>query len=151
MGIIKAFTHCQYKVWSLASGPAFEKVDDDIDFHCISNIVNNSFFKNYNEAIRLAKIILKRFGYNINSIENKVSLTVPPFWIDMSKLFELYVLGKLKEAIEFKGIIFQPKGEYGYLDFLRTISGNELVIDAKYKLDYKNRAQRREIYFLYAE
>lgn len=117
--------------------PAFEKVDSDIDIHHISVINNNPFFKNYNEAIRLAKTILKRFGYNLNSIENKSSLTVPPFWIDMSKLFELYVLGKLKEAIEFKAVIFQAKGQYGYLDFLRTAIGNELVIDAKYKLDYK--------------
>ena len=118
--------------------PAFEKVDADIDIHHISAINNNPFFRNYNEAIRLAKTILKRFGYNLNSVENKSSLTVPPFWIDMSKLFELYVLGKLKEAIEFKSIIFQAKGQYGYLDFLRTTTGNELVIDAKYKLDYKN-------------
>lgn len=117
--------------------PAFEKVDADIDIHHISVINNNPFFKNYNEAIRLAKTILKRFGYNLNSIENRTSLTVPPFWIDMSKLFELYVLGKLKEAIEFKAVIFQTKGQYGYLDFLRTSSGSELVIDAKYKLDYK--------------
>lgn len=118
--------------------PAFEKVDADIDVHHISVINNNPFFKNYNEAIRLAKIILKRFGYNLNSIENKSSLTVPPFWIDMSKLFELYVLGKLKEAIEFKAVIFQAKGQFGYVDFLRTAPGNELVIDAKYKLDYKH-------------
>lgn len=117
--------------------PAFEKVDADIGVHHISAINNNPFFKNYNEAIRLAKIILKRFGYNLNSIENKASLTVPPFWFDMSKLFELYVLGKLKEAIAFKAVIFQAKGQFGYLDFLRTVPGCELVIDAKYKLDYK--------------
>lgn len=118
--------------------PAFEKVGADIDIHHISVINNNPFFKNYNEAIRLAKTILKRFGYNLNSIENKATMTVPPFWIDMSKLFELYVLGKLKEAMEFKGVIFQAKGQFGYLDFLRTETGSELVIDAKYKLDYKH-------------
>lgn len=118
--------------------PAFEKVDADTDVHRVSGVNNNPFFKNYNEAIRLAKIILKRFGYNLNSIENKSSLTVPPFWIDMSKLFELYVLGKLKEVMEFKNIIFQAKAQYGYLDFLKTELGNELVIDAKYKLDYKH-------------
>jgi len=117
--------------------PAFEKVDSDIDIHCVSSFNNNPFFRNYNEAIRLAKLILKRFGYNLSSIEKQSSFTVPPFWIDMSKLFELYVLGKLKEVIEFKNIVFQAKGQYGYLDFLRTTSGNELIIDAKYKLDYK--------------
>lgn len=118
--------------------PAFEKVDADVDVHHISHGNNNPFFKNYNEAIRLAKIILKRFGYNLSSIENHTSFTVPPFWIDMSKLFELYVLGKLKEVIEFRNIIFQAKGQYGNLDFLKTEAGKELVIDAKYKLDYKH-------------
>lgn len=118
--------------------PAFEKVDADIDIHNVHYDSNNPFFKNYKEAIRLAKIILKRFGYHLSSIEKQSSLTVPPFWIDMSKLFELYVLGKLKEAIELKNIIFQAKGEYGNLDFLKTEVGKELVIDAKYKLDYKH-------------
>ncbi len=117
--------------------PAFEKVDDNIEPHHLGNINFNPFYKDYTEAIRLAKLILKRFGYNINAINKNEEIEVPPFWIDMSKLFELYVLSKLKESLGAKEIIFQSNAKYGFLDFLRTTEGNEMIIDAKYKLDYK--------------
>jgi 5-methylcytosine-specific restriction enzyme subunit McrC len=117
--------------------PAFEQVSDDVREDKIKGVVANPFFKDYNYAIFLAKIILKRFGYNINSVTSSSKQLVPPFWIDMSKLFELYVLGKLKEHLDFAGVIFQVHGNHGYVDFLNTTPGNEWIIDAKYKQRYK--------------
>jgi 5-methylcytosine-specific restriction enzyme subunit McrC len=56
-------------------------------------------FQDYEKALELAKkkIILQRYGYNLNNVQNLDTILTPPFWIDMSKLFELYVLEKLKK------------------------------------------------------
>jgi 5-methylcytosine-specific restriction enzyme subunit McrC len=121
--------------------PAFHEVDENIEIKSITGIKTNVFYKEYSEAIRLANLILKRFGYNIKNVEgqnNKVK--IPPFWIDMSKLFELYVLGKLKD--KYKNEILYGKnnnaGSYGWLpDFLMNSKGNEMIIDTKYKTKYK--------------
>lgn len=118
--------------------PAFDKVDGDIQEDKIKGFVSNPFFKDYNEAIYLAKLVLKRFGYNINAVDGAEMQLIPPFWIDMAKLFELYVLGKLKEVFDFKGVVFQAEGKAQYIDFLRTTYGSELIIDAKYKRVYKD-------------
>jgi hypothetical protein len=67
-----------------------------------------------------------------------VDIEVPPFWINMPLVFELYVLGKLKDAFGRRDIIFQSGANYGELDFLRTTTGKETVIDSKYKATYKN-------------
>jgi 5-methylcytosine-specific restriction enzyme subunit McrC len=113
--------------------PAFGQIGAEFKPREIDRIKFNPFFSEYKEAIGLARIILKRFGFNINAVSDKAKTTVPPFWIDMAKLFELYVLGKLKDALPPGEIVFQANGEFGYLDFLRTTSGEELIIDAKYK------------------
>lgn len=118
--------------------PAFEEVNGDIDLRQINKIRFNPFYRDYPEAIALAKLILQRFGFNINSISNLDYSEVPPFWIDMSKLFELYVWAKLNESINSKELIFQAKGEYGYVDFLKITKTKPLIIDAKYKLTYKS-------------
>lgn len=41
---------------------------------------------------------MKRFGYNIREIDKKV-VRVPPFWIDMPKLFELLCIGVIERTI----------------------------------------------------
>ena len=99
--------------------PALERVGKQIENHEITNFKINPFFSEYGEAITLAKLILRRFGFNINAIRNEGVIEVPPFWIDMSKLFELYVLGKLKEALSPGEVIYQARGEYGELDFFK--------------------------------
>jgi 5-methylcytosine-specific restriction enzyme subunit McrC len=60
-------------------------------------------------------------------------LKTPPFWIDMSKLFELYVLGLLKDSLG-NEIEFQFPANYGNPDFL--FPARKLIIDAKYKTYY---------------
>jgi 5-methylcytosine-specific restriction enzyme subunit McrC len=118
--------------------PAFEKVNENISINEVKAVRYNPFFSEYSKAVELAIIILKRFGFNINFIEENEEIEVPPFWINMPLIFELYVLGKLKDALGRKDIIFQSRANFGELDFLRTTKGKETVIDAKYKPQYKN-------------
>ena len=116
--------------------PAFYEVDDSsFDLHLIKQTKFNVFFKEYKEALDLAEMIIKRFGYNLRDIEENV-VSVPPFWIDMPKLFELYVLGLLKDRYG-PEIKFQAKGHYGEPDFLLNSENEKIIIDTKYKRIYQ--------------
>lgn len=116
--------------------PAFLEVSEEIELNEIKHSKTNAFYKEYDPAIRLAKLILKRFGYNIsNTVKDKIQ--TPPFWIDMSKLFELYVLGLLKDRFQ-NNVMFQPGYDGNELDFLLDDKDFQMVIDAKYKLKYIN-------------
>ena len=118
--------------------PAFHNVDENIDNKLLKNVTHNSFYKEYTEALYLSNLILKRFGYNIKEIEGLKNKTikVPPFWIDMSKLFELYVFGLLKNKYK-NNILFQVQGTYGQPDFLLVTESDKMIIDTKYKRKYQ--------------
>lgn len=116
--------------------PAFHSVSDEIELNEIKHSNTNAFYKEYEPAIRLAKLILKRFGYNISNTE-KDKIQTPPFWIDMSKLFELYALGLLKDRFR-NQVRFQYKYYGNELDYLLKSDEYKMVIDAKYKLKYIN-------------
>ncbi|MGN2372051.1 5-methylcytosine restriction system specificity protein McrC [Sphingobacterium spiritivorum] len=118
--------------------PAFDQVDEKIELSEVKSVRHNPFYSEYTKAVDLAIIILKRFGFNINFIIENEAIEVPPFWINMPLIFELYVLGKLKDALGRKEIIFQAHAKFGELDFLRTTKGKEIVIDSKYKSVYKS-------------
>jgi len=114
--------------------PAFTLVSDNIEVSEIKQTKTNVFYKEYEQALYLGKLILKRFGYNIsNTVKEKVKS--PPFWIDMSKLFELYVLGLLKDRF-YNNVKFQYKYCGNELDYLLNSEHYQMVIDAKYKLKY---------------
>ena len=115
--------------------PAFETVDSDINLNDIKHTKTNAFYKEYAEGLRLARLILKRFGYNITTIDKKDKVKVPPFWIDMSKLFELYVLGLLKDRFG-NQVDFQISGNYGDADYLVKKQDHKMIVDAKYKTYY---------------
>lgn len=116
--------------------PAFTQVSDQIEITEIKHTKTNVFYKEYEQALYLAKLILKRFGYNIsNTIKETVQS--PPFWIDMTKLFELYVLGLLKDRFQ-NQVKFQFKHYGNELDYLLNNEDYQMVIDAKYKLKYLN-------------
>ena len=124
--------------------PAFTNVDDDIDLNAMKHTKTNAFYKEYEEGLRLARLILKRFGYNITTIDKQGKVKVPPFWIDMSKLFELYVLGLLKEKFS-SGVEFQVKGKYGWADYLVKFGDKRLIVDAKYKPKYLSEYEADDI------
>lgn len=115
--------------------PAFEQVSGEVSLNDIKHTKTNVFYKEYEEGIRLAKLILKRFGYNISNTE-KTKIQTPPFWIDMSKLFELYVLGLLKDRFGSE-VTYHLNVHCQELDYLLNATDYKMVVDAKYKTIYK--------------
>jgi 5-methylcytosine-specific restriction enzyme subunit McrC len=92
----------------------------------------NPLYGNYKEASRLARIIYRYFTYEAKQKSEQYRKPVPPFVVDMSKLFELYIFSLLLNTNS--SISYQPKGHYEYPDFIEK--NKKIVIDAKYKLKY---------------
>ncbi|WP_314339046.1 5-methylcytosine restriction system specificity protein McrC [Capnocytophaga leadbetteri] len=117
--------------------PYFELISEEIDVENLKKLTPNTFFKEYEEAIRIGKHILKRFSYNITETTQQ-KVTIPPFWINMPKLFELYVYKKLQEQFGREAVTYHLTADYTELDFLLNTPEYKMVIDAKYKTIYKN-------------
>jgi 5-methylcytosine-specific restriction enzyme subunit McrC len=120
--------------------PAFINVDNEVNIEELKSIKPNKLYKDYEQALKFAKHILKRYGYNI-STANSTTINTPPFWIDMSKLFELYVFSKLKERFtHHKEVTYHQKFNYLEPDFIvKTNDGlTKMVVDAKYKPQYQD-------------
>lgn len=118
--------------------PAFINVDSEVNIEEMKSIKPNKLYKEYEQALNFAKQILKRYGYNI-STANSTTINTPPFWIDMSKLFELYVFSKLKERFtNHKEVIYHKTFNYLEPDFIvNTNDGlTKMIVDAKYKPKY---------------
>ncbi|MBN2569847.1 MAG: hypothetical protein JXB42_10505 [Deltaproteobacteria bacterium] len=106
----------------------------------LHGIKSNPLYREYAETLRLAKMIFSHKGYQIADMTTKK--TVPPFIIDMAKLFELYAyvqLSKIPDTI----LDYQSKGKYGNTDFLDI--KNKIVIDAKYKYQYSDKYEADDI------
>ena len=116
--------------------PAFEQIDNRVALSEIKAIKSNAFYKEYALGIRLAKLILRRFGYNLQTVSKNEKVKTPPFWIDMSRLFELYVLGLLKDQYG-KAIYYHFTTNKNELDYLLNTYEYQMVIDAKYKAIYR--------------
>ncbi|WP_010518967.1 5-methylcytosine restriction system specificity protein McrC [Croceivirga radicis] len=120
--------------------PAFDKVGDEVHINELRNYKPNPLFKEYGQALSIAKLIFKKYGYNIQ-IVNDNKIETPPFWIDMSKLFELYVYKKLREIFPFKGeVTYHKKFNYLEPDYILNSKDGcfKMIIDAKYKPRYIN-------------
>ena len=116
--------------------PAFAKVNETVNENQVNNFKVNPFFKEYAAALKLAKLILKRYGFKMeNATTTKVS--TPPFWIDMSKIFELYVYQQLKKVKGKEKLLYEPVVDGLKPDFLIKCNEFTGVIDAKYKPRYK--------------
>lgn len=118
--------------------PSFEHIGSEISIQEIKNYRHNPFFKEYKEAINIGQQILKRFSYNMTkTTEEKIS--TPPFWIDMPKMFELYVYAQLLKDnpdLNADNFNYQFSTNGNALDFLICSDGKKIVVDAKYKLKY---------------
>lgn len=119
--------------------PPFELIGDEVEERSLKHFKPNPFFNEYKDGIRVGQLILKRFAYNFTQTAQQ-QIATPPFWIDMPRLFELYVYSKmvvqnptLKSHIHFQ---FSTNGNA--LDILVSDPEFQMVIDAKYKLHYKN-------------
>jgi 5-methylcytosine-specific restriction enzyme subunit McrC len=118
--------------------PAFDKVDNTVEIHELKYYKPNPLYKEYEQALAIAKLIFKRYGYNIQKI-GESKMETPPFWLDMSKLFELYIYKKLRTLFPLRNEVIYHK-TYNYLEpdfILNSKDGNyKMVVDAKYKPHY---------------
>lgn len=113
-------------------------ISDEIEPYQVQKLSTNKLFKEYKETIRVAKMLLRRYDYSISEA-SKEQHSTPPFWIDMSRLYEMWVFSQLEKAYPGQ-IQFQVKGHCGTaVDFIKQ--DECLIIDAKYKphCDYSNR------------
>ena len=112
----------------------FEHVSAEVQIKEVSLIKGHKLFSEYNEAVRLAKLILRRYDYSISKTSS-LDENVPPFTLDMSLLYEHYVYGLLNEAYGDK-IKYQFKGKTGFPDFLYCSTGFKAILDTKYIPEY---------------
>ncbi|MBO7445829.1 MAG: TonB-dependent receptor [Bacteroidales bacterium] len=113
---------------------SFSHISDDIEPYQVQKLSSNKLFKGYKEAIKVAKMILRRFDYSIREASSEQHST-SPFWIDMARLYEMWVLCKLQKC-SINPVLFQESGFYGrqVADFV--IREENLILDAKYKSKY---------------
>lgn len=119
--------------------PHFEQVSSEIQINEVQKVTSNKVFKTYKEAIIVAKALLRKYDYTFSKINEKTTKTYP-FWIDMPRLYEMYVYSKLKEKFG-EELGFQVegfgRGEYKTAaDFILRNKG--LILDAKYKPRYEH-------------
>ena len=113
-------------------------ISDEIEPYQVQKLSTNKLFKEYKDAIRVAKMLLRRYDYSISEASQEQHST-PPFWIDMSRLYEMWVLSNLQKK-SINEVLFQERGFYGrqIADFV--IREEKLILDAKYKPDYQNKS-----------
>ena len=113
----------------------FSHISDEIELYQVQKISSNKLFKDYKEAMKVAKMILRRFDYSIREAASEQRST-PPFWIDMARLYEMWVWGKLTAAYP-KQIEFQVQGHCNTaVDFIKK--DEKIILDAKYKPHYED-------------
>lgn len=115
---------------------AFAQVGDQFDVAKDQTMQFNPFFREYEEASKLAKAILKGRGHQILDRGERQTVFVPPFWIDMSRLFELYVFSLLQKRSDFS-TRYHFKSHKKELDYLMKGERLRMVADAKYKSKYE--------------
>lgn len=108
----------------------FEGVGDEVNIKDVRKASTNKLFREYGEAIRLAKMVLRYFDYSISRVGNSEG-KVPPFVLDMSLLYEHYVYGLLHEAYS-NHVTYQFSGSTGRPDFLYNDGHFKAILDTKY-------------------
>lgn len=119
--------------------PNWKYIDSDIEINKLGNVTNNRFYSEYPIAINIAKLIIRKTAF-VHIEEGIIMTTTPPYWIDMTKLFEMYVYKKLrnryKDRVKYHIRTYRQQ-EPDYL-----LEGDSLastyIIDAKYKPRYKD-------------
>ncbi len=116
---------------------AFELVDTKEVFSSdFIKVKHSPFFKEYQEAIKLSKMIFKRFGFTLNNSFGTMKHMIPPFYINMPELFERYVEVELRQTYPalIDGNQMEQRFEWSMRpDFLLNSDEGKFIIDAKYK------------------
>lgn len=111
----------------------FIGVGDEIELSQIKHFRSHKIYKEYNDALRVAKMIIRRFEYVLSSGDEK---KIPPFWLDMSRLYEMYVYSRILENSNIN-VKFQVGGHFrSAVDFIATNGDEKWIMDAKYKPRY---------------
>ncbi len=114
---------------------AFQHISDDIEVWQVKKLSSNKLFKEHGQAVKVAKMLLRRFQYSIDNA-NFERHTTPPFWIDMARLYEMWVYSKLNSAYSDE-IVFQVDGHCRTaVDFIKK--DERLIMDSKYKPHYED-------------
>ncbi len=127
--------------------PYFKDVGDDVDVREARLCKGNPIYRDYYQAVTIAQLLLRRFSYNITRL-GKEEISTPPFWIDMSKLFELYVLHHLRQVFTGKGeVTYHFHASFQELDYLLRpeLWHEPYIIDAKYKPQYKYTEEKEDM------
>lgn len=140
-GSFKGYTDIRLRIGKLFA--KFHNVGDRVSLKEVQRVSTNKIFKYYEEAIRLAKMILRLFDYSLEK-SVQVQATVQPFWIDMSRLYEMYVLNMLRGYTD-DTIEFQKKGYNGENVADYVIAEQRLILDAKYKEKYKYGYDKQDV------
>jgi len=123
---------------------SFELVNSiNISQSNFSKVQHSPFYKEYKQALQLAQMIFKRFGFSLNSNVNPTQNKIPPFYINMPELFERYVQVRLQKVynsdlISGYGMGNGYKTTVGELRPDFTVKNKKLIIDAKYKYWFVN-------------
>lgn len=113
----------------------FEHVSDDLTIQQIKQFKVNPLFKEYAESLKVAKLILRRFSYSIDNATSEIDRNLPPFWIDMPLLFEVYVLTLLQK--EYGKEIDYHVSTYGNeTDFIKY--DEKMILDTKYNIKWQD-------------
>lgn len=118
----------------------FSGISTDVNEYQVKALKVSKLFKGYGDAVKVAKMILRQQA-NDTDITNGL---LPPFWIDMTGLFELYVFSLLEKAYPGQ-VLFQVPGSHrSRCDYLHL--GNRMIMDAKYKPGYSFRENNPKVY-----
>ena len=129
---------------------AFDLITPLENIREIKGIKHNKFYKEYKDAIQIGELILKNFSYSITK-SIKTKRKTPPYWIDMSRLFELYAYKRLLDNQEYNQIKYHWRTFGNEVDFIGFYKNPEkenispVIIDAKYKLHYENSKEHQDM------
>ena len=115
---------------------AFEGVSVEVSLAQVGFVKSSKLYRHYDEAIKVAKMILRGVDYEILEDKKERDYKVHPFYIDMPRLYEMYVLSLLRKAYGDQ-IQFQVRGRHKTMvDFIKN--DEKIIMDTKYKPRYES-------------
>lgn len=112
---------------------AFINVSSGVSPQELSRVHLNPMFKDYREAMPLARMIIRKQGKCVGDIDGGIQ-KFPPFIIDMPVLFERYVYALLAERYESSLLGYQESVCGSMIDFSKK--DEQMLIDTKYILHW---------------
>lgn len=120
----------------------FNNVTDTDNIKLIKQFRINPLYREYARALKVAKLLLRRFSYDINVANENIDRTLPPFWIDMPLLYELYTLTLLRKRFG-NSVYYHIATHKDEIDFGKR--DEALIIDAKYVPAWEEQVQSEHI------